>query len=131
MSTDDLINVWRHIIVGKDKSWMLFEHGTCVILMQPEEELAAQVLALMQEWGPVQVGTPAGDFNVVELVDNPGWVVTSHHPDILTYVAPDDMSEDGAAKAPDDMLIGLLGRSKRAQDAAELKVIHVEDKRSI
>ena len=43
----------------------------------------------------------------------------------------DDMIEDGSGgKAPNDQLIGLLGRSKRQQDAAEVTMIHIEDKRS-
>ncbi len=120
---DLLVDTWRKIIVGEGKSWVLFAHGTCVILTTPAQDLAAQATALLKEWGPVVVGTPAGDFNVVELQAAPGWVVTSHHPDILTYVGQDEFGE---GQVPQDMIIGLLGRSKRDQDAAELQVIHVE-----
>lgn len=131
MSDDELIAAWHQIIVGDSKSWVLFRHGTCVILTQPDVDgdIRAQALALMEEWGPVQVGTPSADFNVVELVEYTGWVVTCHHPDILTYVAPADAGGVYGAEAPPDYMIGLLGRSRRAQDAAELNVIHTEDKR--
>jgi hypothetical protein len=78
----------------------------------------------MREWGPVVPGTPAGDFSVIELDTAPGWVVTSHHPDILTYVAREEVG-DGASEP----FVGLLGRSKRDQDARELEIIHVEDRR--
>ena len=118
-----LVDTWRKIIVGEGKSWVLFEHGTCVILTGPVEDLAAQATALLKEWGPVVVGTPAGDFNVIKLQDDPGWVVTYHHPDILTYVGSDEFPD---GEAPDDMIIGLLGRSRRHQDAEELRVVHVE-----
>ena len=37
-STPDYIASWRSCIQGEDKSWVLFEQGTCVILMQPENE---------------------------------------------------------------------------------------------
>jgi hypothetical protein len=53
-------------------------------------------------------------------------VITSHHPDILNYVSPDEVAEQS-----NDLVIGLLGRSKRDLDAAELMVIHVEDNRSV
>ena len=52
--------------------------------------------------------------------------MTGHHDDILTLVGPDEVSTEGA----DDLVIGLLGRSKRHQDAEGLVVIHVEDRRS-
>jgi hypothetical protein len=123
---DNLIAIWRGIIQGDSKSWVLFEHGTCVILMQPKVDLAAQAKALLAEWGPVQVGTDSADFDVVELANAPGWVVTCHHPDILVYVPVDDENTAGTS----DVVIGLIGRAKRGQDAKELKVIHVEDKRS-
>ncbi|HEY1015521.1 MAG TPA: hypothetical protein VGE07_22625 [Herpetosiphonaceae bacterium] len=115
----------KAVINGPEKSWVLFGHGTCVILMEPEADLAAQAVALLREWGPVAAGTPAGDFNVIDLAADPGWAVTSHHPDILTYVPPDEF-ESGQ---PAEVVIGLLGRSRRAQDAEELRVIHVEDRR--
>ncbi|HEX8228579.1 MAG TPA: hypothetical protein VF826_04620 [Chloroflexia bacterium] len=123
MTGPSLIDTWRRIIVGEGKSWVLFEHGTCVILTSPVEDPAGAATALLKEWGPVVVGTPAGDFNVIALQEDPGWVVTSHHRDILTYVGTDEF-EEGAT--PDHMIIGLIGRAKRAQDAEELQFIHTE-----
>ena len=52
------VETWRQIIVGEGKSWVLFAHSTCVILMQPEEDLEAQAIDLLREWGPVHVGSP-------------------------------------------------------------------------
>jgi hypothetical protein len=118
---DELVETWRSIIVGEGKSWVLFEHGTCVIFVNASGDVEKQAVELLAEWGPVQVGTDAGDFNVVELVEHPGWVVTCYHPDILTYVDPEEVGAQAA-----EIMIGLIGRSKRDQDAHDLKVVHVE-----
>jgi len=116
-----LIKTWRSIILGEGKSWVLFEHGTCVIFTDGTGDIEEQARDLLTEWGPVQVATPSADFDVVALAEHPGWVVTCHHPDILTYVDTEEMGPQAA-----DIMIGLIGRSKRDQDAHELKVVHVE-----
>ena len=115
---------WRHIVSGGTKSWVLFKHGTCVILMEPEEDISKQAICLLRQWGPLHVGSSSGDFDVIHLSNYPGWVVTGHHPDVLNYVSPAEV-----AVGSDDVMIGVLGRSKRNQDALELQVIHVEDRR--
>jgi hypothetical protein len=117
------IQTWRQILSGAKKSWVLFKHGTCVILKEPEPNIRQQAVALLREWGPVHAGSPAGDFSTLTLKDDLGWVVTCHHDDILTYVAPNELSADQS----DDIAIGLFGRSKRDRDATELEIIHVED----
>jgi hypothetical protein len=121
------VDVWRQIITDAPKSWVLFENATCVILVEPGDDLAAQAVALMKEWGPVHPGSPAGDFGVIELPDALGWIVTGHHDDILTLVRFDEVSSGDV----NDLVVGLLGRSKRDLDSAELRVFHVEDRRSV
>jgi len=121
---EPLAEVWRRIIVGEGKSWVAFEDGTCVILMEPEPDLAAQAKRLLAEWGPVHAGTPSADFSVIPLQDDPGSVVTCHHPDILTHVSAEEAGGDAS-----EVAVGLLGREKRARDARELRVVHVEDRR--
>ncbi|MHC4478586.1 MAG: hypothetical protein ACYTEL_23360 [Planctomycetota bacterium] len=121
--SNPLVDTWRSIIVGSDKSWVLFKNGTCVVVMEPRGDLAGQAVDLMKEFGPVYPGSPAGDFSVIALDEHPGWVVTCHHADILTYVMPNEVGEN-----TDDVSIGLLGRSKRAKDADQLQVVHVEDR---
>lgn len=59
MDREALIGAWRDCIRGADKSWVLFAQGTCVILTQPEPDLAAQARALLAEWGAVRGSTPA------------------------------------------------------------------------
>ncbi len=116
-----LVEIWRRIIVGADKAWALFEHGTCVIFVGGRSDIAEAAVALLRERGPVHAGSPAGDFSVVVLEDHPGWVVACHHPDVLTYVAPVDLGAN-----PSELDVGLFGRSLRDLDAAELNVVYVE-----
>lgn len=54
-----------------------------------------------------------------------GWVVASHHPDMLTMVLPSEVGQ-----SEDFLTVGLYGRSKRDSDSSDLTVIHVEDKRA-
>jgi hypothetical protein len=122
----DYVDSWRKALISADtKSWVLFENGTVVVLMAPEDNLKSQALDLLKEWGPVHVGSPTGDFSVIPLSNHSGWIVTCHHNDILTYVAPSEIKED----KPSDVMVGLHGRSKRGWDAHDLKVIHIEDNR--
>jgi hypothetical protein len=123
-NVNDLITAYRRIILGDQKSWVLFKNGTCVILMQPGDNLRQQAIELLRQWGPVHVGSPAADFSVIHLSDYPGWIVTGHHPDVLNYVAPDDV------ETADDLFIGLFGRSVRGADGHELEVVYIEDRRS-
>lgn len=122
---DVLIDIWRRIIIGDRKSWVLFHYGTCVILTQTEQDLVAQATKIMKEWGPVHAGSSAGDFSTISLSEYPGWVITGHHKDMLNYVSPDELED----RDPGDVVVGLLGRPKRNQDSEDLQVIHVEDKR--
>jgi len=101
----------------------LFAHGTCVVLVDPAEDLAGQAVGILCEYGPVYPASPAGDFAMIDLTAAPGWVVTGHHPDVLTYVAPDEVSQVS------DLVVGLTGRAKRDRDGRELTVVHVEDNR--
>lgn len=124
MTPEETVEVWRRIIVGDHKSWVLFAHGTCVVLVEPADELGARAVELLRRYGPVRAGGPAGDFGVIELDPGPGWVVTGHHPDVLTYVAPDEVEDTG------HLVVGVTGRGKRDRDGHELTVVHVEDRRS-
>ena len=121
----DYVEIWRKIIIGDNKNWVLFEEGTCVILMDPEEDLATKAINIMKEYGPVHVSTRSADFQVTELTNYPGWVVMGHHPDMLNYVSPDELKSDDL----NDFVIGILGRSYREADSKSLNVVHIEDKR--
>ena len=68
----DYVEIWRKVIIGDNKSWVLFENGTCVILMEPKEDLAAQAIDIMKEYGPVHVGSASADMEVTKLINYPG-----------------------------------------------------------
>ncbi len=121
-----LTEAWQRVMKGSQSSWVLFRNGTCVVLSQPGRDVRRQAVELMRQWGRVQVGTPAGDFNVFKLPEVPGWLVTSHSEAISTYVDPGEIEDPH----PSDVFIGLTGRSKRDQDAQELRVIYVHIPRS-
>ena len=119
MPIDPLEILRANILPGR--AWVLFANGTLVVFTKPVADMKSEALEILREWGPVHAGSPAGDFSVRKLRGTPGWVVTSHHPDVTTYVAPDEVAEPTT-----DLKIGLHGRGKRARDAKELVVVHEE-----
>lgn len=123
VDTETLIGAWRRLLSGSGKSWVLFEHGTCVVLEEPVGPLADRGTEILREFGPVSVSGPAGDFRVLELKNGEGWLVTGHHPDVVTYVALDECED------PSHLAVGIHGRSKRDRDGREPHVVHVEDAR--
>lgn len=125
---EELAAIWRDILQNDKKSWVLFEHGTCVILMEPAGDPAAQATEFLSKWGPVHVATPSADFQCMELDGEPvsGWIVAGQHPDVLNYILPEDAERAGSG----DLQVGLLGRSNRDADGNGLKVIHVDDNRA-
>ena len=117
-------DVWQTLIADKQKSWVLFENGTCVVLPQPDHDLSEQAKTVLAPYAEEIVGSSMGDFSVLLLEDYPGWIIGSDHPDILNYVAPEDVSAD-----TNDMLVGLTGRQQRSDDAQQLKIIYIQDQR--
>ncbi len=126
-----MIAIWREILVEEEKSWVMFEHGTCVILLEPEEDLKTQAKEILKVWGPVVPGTSAGDFMVDTIEDVPGWLITYPQPDIINYVSVEEFKEESENSIRNDMIIGLIGRNKRNEDSQSLIIVHVDDRRSI
>ncbi|KUN22085.1 hypothetical protein AQJ23_28970 [Streptomyces antibioticus] len=120
---EHLVEVWQRILEPSGVSWVLFENGTCVMLKEPDGELAGQAVEILRQFGPVRAGGPAGDFGTHALKDGTGWLVTGHHPDVVTYVGSDEPAD------PSNLAVGLHGRSKRHRDGTDLQVVHVEDAR--
>ena len=117
---DLYIERWKQLLAHHDKPWVVFAHGTCVILMEPEQDIARQAAAMIEQW-PVHAGGQLGDFSVLVLTDVPGWVITCAHPDILTYLAPEEVESETVP----EVALGLQGRAKRDQDAHENQIIFV------
>lgn len=125
LTRNEYIAAWRAAAGGPDESWVLFEHGTRVVLPDPTGDLAGRAVEVLREWGAVLPGTSAGDFIALELDGGRGWLVTSHHDDISTFVGPAEVSATA-----DDGDVGRYGRAKRGRDAEGLRVIHVEGRRA-
>jgi hypothetical protein len=109
------------------RSWALFAHGTCVFIGDEVGDIAQEAKSFIATHGPYHVASPSADFNVTNLAHSkfphvPGWLVTYDNPNIITYVAPEELAADSP---PQDLVVGLLGRSKRAQDGEERTIIHV------
>ncbi|MHA1557969.1 MAG: hypothetical protein ACTSPM_13680 [Candidatus Heimdallarchaeota archaeon] len=126
-----LVKIWHTQV--KDDSWsfVIFEHGTCVVFQDPKEDIETYVKEVLKKWGPVVPGTDLGDFSVHDIEDEPVWLVTYSHPDITNFVTLKEIANE----ADDDsigntMVIGMTGRNKRVEDAKTLKVIYTEDRHS-
>jgi O-acetyl-ADP-ribose deacetylase (regulator of RNase III) len=117
---DRRVNIVRNAITNPGTPWVLFSHGTLVFMPGQSERLEDAAKQLLADWGPVQTGTPSGDFRVIGF--DGGFFVGCHHPDILTLVMPDDVSED-----PSDPEVGLFGRGNRERDAKTLSVVYVQE----
>jgi hypothetical protein len=110
------VKVWKRIL-KKGKKFVLFSNDTIVVT--DSEDRAKD---LMKKFGPACPGTASADFSVTNLGIVDGWVVMYNRPEILTYVSPDEVKE-GAF----DMMVGLIGRTKREKDGEELKVIYTSE----
>eukprot|EP01087_Luapelamoeba_hula_P024168 TRINITY_DN9104_c0_g1_i1.p1 TRINITY_DN9104_c0_g1~~TRINITY_DN9104_c0_g1_i1.p1 ORF type:complete len:161 (-),score=39.45 TRINITY_DN9104_c0_g1_i1:53-535(-) len=143
-----LVELTRKIMVVPTTSWVMFSHGTLVFFyasrVRPTDDLAAQAKSIMKQYGPVVVGSSAGDFAVIPFDYkweklSLGWGVNyeNHHLDIMTVILVDDLVEDAASlkdgerpSGLNDVMIGMLGRGRRDKDSETLRIIHIEDKRS-
>lgn len=117
----DAAALWRQLLPDPALSWVLFRHGSCVVLQGVPDDAAAQAIAILRAAGPVLPGTASADFDVHPLDGLPGWVVTCHHPAILVHVRPAQVGGDGAALLD----VGLVGRDLRDQDAQQPEVVAV------
>lgn len=114
------VEILRKAVRNPATPWVMFANGTVVFLPGETGDLAAAAARTLAGVGPAQPGTPSADFRVVTLDD--GWLVGGHHPDIFTVVAPEEPGD-----SPSDVVVGLMGRQKRDEDAGTLEVIHVEE----
>lgn len=122
--SDLLIERVQAMTAGLEVSWVLFNRGTLILLPKAVGDLQQIAIDYLRENGPVVPGTPLGDFSVCRIKKCPGWVVTSHDPNLNVYVAPEENAGD------DDLRIGMYGRSKRELDANDPCVLHIEDTRT-
>ncbi len=115
-NSEELINIYKKVIEPKLKDWVVFEHGTCVILYHHPKDLRTEAIEVLEKYGTVASGSSSADFTVTKIDD--GWIITGDQPGILNYVSEDEGSEK------EDYEIGLIGRNQKEQDGKELKIIY-------
>lgn len=115
-SSEELINIYKKVIEPNLKDWVVFEHGTCVILYHHPMDLKTEAIEVLQKYGQVFSGSSSADFNVLK-VDS-GWIVTGDQPGILNYVSENE------GKDKENYEIGLIGRNQKELDSQELKVLY-------
>lgn len=117
------IEAWQELMI-EPYPWVLFENGTCVILMKPSDHPAEQEAATLLKNLFSSTGEEFGDYGVLKLSLNKGWIVTSTPPDIVTLVKYNEVPEE---YRDDTLSIGSHGKNKRKMDAQACRVIHVAD----
>lgn len=108
-------------IVPAASGFVLFQHGTFVMIDGNASQPAAEAIAIIRQDGPVVPGGFLGDFSTLTLKDGMGHLVSSHNDRLFTYIAPEQL----AGTPRHDLEIGLFGRSMRALDAEEREIIHI------
>lgn len=113
----------------KFQDWVLFENGTYIIFddISTIEDVKGEAIKLMKEFGPVSAGGPAGDFSVIHLKLIDGWLVSGHGYGMYTYVHPSELDNE----SPNDLEIGLYGRSKRDSDGQNPEIIHINSSEAL
>lgn len=127
MTLDQLIDRWRVINAADEHPWVLFEHGTCVSLPEPDGDLVGQArrrLALR----PVQTDDPDARFSAAAH-DERGWLVAGLVGDVRTYV--DRTAAEAQAGGIDAVTAAatIWGRNLRDLDTREAGAVHVHDPR--
>ena len=69
MTDNDLIDHVKLAINPKFQDWVLFKNGTYIIFDNADTipDIESEALKLMKEFGPVNIGSSAGDFSVTTL----------------------------------------------------------------
>ena len=116
-NSEELISFYKKVIEPKLKDWVVFEHGTCVIIYHTPKDLEIDAKEVLQKYGQVYPGTSTADYTVIK-VDN-SWIVAGDQPGILNYVSENE------GKGMEDFEIGLLGRNKKEQDSKELQIAYI------
>jgi hypothetical protein len=87
-----------------------------------DDELAEAAREFMREYGAVVPGSSSGDFSSFPVKGNLGWLVRYANDGFFNLVRARDCPE-----RPHEVTIGLAGRARRARDAAELDIVHIEN----
>ena len=130
LTNKEIIDHVKKAINPKFKDWVLFSNGTYIIFEDDTlKDKGGKAIEIMKEYGPVHIGSPAGDFFITTLNFTQGWVVGGHYYGMYTYVHPKELQIMGV-KNPSDIDIGTIGRNKRDKDGKELNIIFINSSSS-
>lgn len=122
VSSEKLIENVKKAINPKYKNWVLFSHGTYIIIEDSTiVDKKKYALEQIKEFGPVFTGSPAGDFSITKLNLADGWCVSGHGYGMYTYVHPSELENNN----PNDIEIGIYGRKKRDMDSKDEIIIYI------
>lgn len=130
----ELISIWTDILEPAEYSWVLFQFGTVVLLhtQDPEQDLQQDAYDMMAKWAIPVPGTPSNRGAIRYMTDLgiPGCIVSCHHPDIMTYVAPAEapIADFGLSRGIAEQIVNF-GKKKRQWDCETLQIIHSKDNR--
>jgi len=104
-------------LLADAKAIYVFRNGTCVYSNELMPE--ADAVEIMKEHGPVQVGTPAGDFHVAAVeLPLPGFVLKYSHPQLVSFISNEECPSD----CPEH-LVGFMVRLGRDMDSRDLYIV--------
>ena len=107
-------------LLKKDRRFVLFEHGTVVVVEDDTiEDLESYASLRLEEDTEIVSGSATGDMSVDEIEG--GWVVGSNDPDIFIFVPHSEVTEGAQA-----ISIGMAGRAAHGADIDDPNVVHVE-----
>lgn len=124
----DNLEIIKHVTLAINpeyQDWVLFKNGTYIIFddISTVKDVKDEAIQLMKEFGPVFAGGSAGDFSVIHLNSTEGWLVSGHGYGMYTYVHPSELDNE----TPNDLEIGLYGRSKRNSDGESPEIEHINN----
>jgi len=128
VTLNHLIDRWRTINAAERRPWVLFEHGTCVTISDPDDDLIAQAVGLVAGLADAPSGNPVR--GEVTPCDDRGWLVDPGHACIRTYVENVALAAGEGGGDQDVPAVAMWGWSLCERDAREVGVVHVEDSRA-
>lgn len=127
MDNSEIIKHVKLAINPKFQDWVLFKNGTYLIFENADtiKSVNDEAIKQMKEFGPVFAGGPAGDFSTIHLTKTESWIISGHGYGMYTYVNPSEIEN----KTPNDIEIGLFGRTKRDLDGKNPEIIYTNSRK--